>query len=358
MSEMFFFFFNNFFQANNENRIGFKKLSKSDLGLGTSHQTHIGLYEDVCTFLGNEDIVTQAMLIYNDYCDILTCSFDRIAMPDGNFRSPKIKTGDNRNDSVVGKIREFAREKPEANWYLAWAGLDSDELVFWLICDDSEDFSKAKTFFPEGTKVLTENDLTFKIAIKYLLDRINFVSGDLKEELEIASQVGNTKYNFKPKDIEKANKRFQEIGRFGEELVNDYLDKQKAEGLIRGFEWVNKSRESGLPYDFLINGGQYVDVKSTDSSFNLPIFFSGEEISFATKLTPRSYSVFRVFDMKTELRKLKICNECSRYLASINGSLSAFKNSVEIEKSILKTVKLGVDPGYCFQEISDCIHLN
>ena len=36
-----------FFKINAECHIGFKKLTAADLGIGTSHQTHIGLYEGV-----------------------------------------------------------------------------------------------------------------------------------------------------------------------------------------------------------------------------------------------------------------------------------------------------------------------
>ena len=172
-----------------------------------------------------------------------------------------------------------------------------------------------------------------------------------------ASQIGNSKYKFKPKDIQKADKRFHEIGRQGEELVNEYLEKQKSLGLIREFEWFNKSHETGLPFDFLIDNHNYVDAKSTDSSFNRPIFFSGEEIIFASTLKNNTYSVFRVFDMKTDERKLRICNNCTRYLLSISNSLSVFNSEVIKENSILQTVKLGVDPGYCFTEVSDLIVL-
>lgn len=40
-----------FFKINAECHIGFKKLTAADLGIGTSHQTHIGLYEGVLNFL-------------------------------------------------------------------------------------------------------------------------------------------------------------------------------------------------------------------------------------------------------------------------------------------------------------------
>ena len=65
MNDMFFFFFDI------EKRIGLKKLSGVELGTSeTSNQTHIGLFEDVLQFLG-DNVVTTAMLVYGDYCQIL-----------------------------------------------------------------------------------------------------------------------------------------------------------------------------------------------------------------------------------------------------------------------------------------------
>ena len=56
MNRMFFFFFFDI-----EKRIGLKKLSNADLGLGeTSRQTHIGLYGDVLKFLG-DNVVTKGL---------------------------------------------------------------------------------------------------------------------------------------------------------------------------------------------------------------------------------------------------------------------------------------------------------
>ena len=342
---MFFFF------LNDEKRIGFKKLTLADLGLGDSHQTHIGLYGNVCTFLKDTDEVKQAMLIYNDYCDILTCSFDRISTPTGVYRSAKIRTGENKDDSVVGKIREFAKQKPNIDWYLAWSGLESEELVFWLISSDSEDFQLAKTIFPPKVKILDENAPTYNIALDFLLRKVNMVSCDIQKELEIASQIGSKQYDFKPIDLDKAQQQFKQIGKKGEELVAEYLEKQKAKGIIRNFIWCNKSRESGMPYDFLIDNNHFVDVKSTSYDFNQSIFFSGNEVDFVSQLNNANYSVFRIFDMNVELHKLRICKECAQYMMSMQSAIKHFESQVLNQNSTLQTVKLGVEPTYCFKDI-------
>lgn len=164
-----------FFKFNKEKRLGFKKLTEADLGLSTSHQTHIGLYEGVFTFLQDSDVVKSGMLIYNDYCEVLDCSFDRIQNPDGSFRSPKIKIGSDSNNSIVAKIRDFAKASPNSMWYLIWSGLESEELTFWLIRSDSEDYKVIKDVLPFKNRVYGEEDSCYHKAIEILTQKINTI---------------------------------------------------------------------------------------------------------------------------------------------------------------------------------------
>ena len=60
-----------FFTIHNEQKIGYKCLTDADLGRRhTSHQTHIGLFDDVLTFLPNNAELDDAMLIYKHKCAI------------------------------------------------------------------------------------------------------------------------------------------------------------------------------------------------------------------------------------------------------------------------------------------------
>lgn len=348
---MFFFFFNA------EKRIGFKKLSEADLGLSsTSNQTHIGLFSDVLNFLNNKNVVKSAMLIYDDYCEILTCNFDRIEDPDGTFRSPKIRKGDDR-ESVVSKIREFASAKPNADWFLIWSGLESEELVFWLVCNESKEYAFVQSIFPSEEKVLTSDSPTYSIALDYLTKKVNFVSIEIQKDLEISSQTGKPSRLYKRKDIEKAEKVFREIGRAGEELIAEYLDKEKQAGRIKAYIWENKNLESGFPYDFLINDNQFVDVKTTNFDFEQYMFFSNEEIEFIAETTEHYYSVFRVYDMKAEERKLKVCNKCLHYMSEMRNSITNFQLKVDVQQALLQNIKLGIQPNICFSEIQPSIVL-
>lgn len=348
---MFFFFF-----FNSEERLGFKKLSITDLGLGDSHQTHIGLYEGVLTFLKNSDEVRSAMLIYNDFCEMLDCSFDRIQNPDGTYRSPKIRVGADRENSIVTKIREFAKKSPNSEWYLLWCGLESEKLTFWLIQKDSRDYNMLSKILSEQKHVYASGDPGYKEAIDLLTQKVNSVSFNVQKEIELASQIGDIRKRFNKIDIERADKKFHLIGRRGEELVDRYLERQKSEKAINSYVWENKSKESGLPFDFVINDKIYIDVKSTSLDFDQYIYFSNQEVNFASSKND-VYKVYRLFNVNESEAVMKICSNCNPYLATMDNNIEKFAGQINDQKAMLQSIKLGILPKNCFSTITSLIQL-
>lgn len=353
-----------FFTLHPERKIGYKKLSEADLGLGeTSHQTHIGLYEQkgMLSFLKNED-TTNAILIYNNYCDILPCDFDRIENPDGSFRSPKIRLGSVQENTIVRKIREFAKQNPKRNYYLIWFGLDDNELLFWLLDDASSDYVRINSFFPSEDKVYDDTQINFTSVIQFIENKINELSINLQEDLEIISQTLNISERYKSFDIEKAQKKYRETGRTGEELINIYLESQKSANQISSFEWVNKSRESGKPFDFIVyraqNEESYIDVKSTQFKFEQPLLFSDNEINFIETLPESKYSVYRVYALREELKKFRKCCQCFDYMSNLNRKIIAFDNDVQAVSAKVRGIKIAVEPTKtAFKQISADIQL-
>lgn len=335
-----------FFKLHKEHRIGYKKLSQADLGTGISHQTHIGLYENVLNFLPNSDVVQTAMLIYDNYCDIIDCYFDRIENPNGTFRSPKIRLGN--TDSVVRRIREFASKDANADWYLLWFGLDSQELVFVLLNSSSPDFNTFSSCLKTTRQVIDGSHPSFATLLQLIEQKIDMVSSDLQEELEIVAQVGETSRKYKPYDIERAKSVFRSIGRKGEELISEYLDREKSLRHIISFQWMNASRESGLPFDFIVDGGlstsMHIDVKSTNFKFEQPIVFSDSEIDFVHSKDYVNYCVYRVFDMSTERKALKICSSVQTYADNIFTRQMSFLKEIETLQTRITTVGYSVSP--------------
>lgn len=353
---------NNFFKLNPEKRIGYKKLSAADLGLSsTSHQTHIGLFDNMLTFLPNAHIEKYAILIYNDFCDILSCEYGKINRKNGKIDAPKVQSGNRSKNTVVRKIRSFAKEKPNLDWFIVWFGTDSNELVFWLISSDSQDYLFLNAILSDF-KVYDESTPSFSQIINYLESKINGVSVNILKELEIASQVGDFKNKYKTLYLDKAAARCRDIGRRGEELIAQYLDKQKNTGKINDYIWENKSHEVGKPYDFIIVSTHateyFIDVKSTSFDFSQEIVFSENEISFVTELHDDSrYSAFRVFDIYEEQKKLAICRKCYSYLSKLDSRVKIFHKDLAKRRAFTKSLNIAIKPEICFKTIDNTIVL-
>ena len=353
---MFFFFFDV------EKRIGIKKLTNADLGISsTSNQTHIGLYDNVLTFLDDSDVVKDAILIYGNSCEVLDCIFDRIQNPDGSFRSPKIRKGNDGN-SIVEKIRSIASVDKNADWYLVWSAMESKQIFFWLFNNSSDDFFSVEKVFPKLSTVLTDEDASYSEAKNLLEQKINGTSIDIQKDIEIVSQIGRLNPKYKWKDIEKAQQLFNKIGREGESLIAEYLEKEKTAKRIISYRWMNKNYETGDPFDFIIDESlsseKFIDVKSTRFDFNQHIFFSDSEVKFINDLSKDDkYSVFRLFDMDKEVKTLKICNDCMLYMGSIHNDIQDFSSVMTKRQALLQSIKFGVRPNDCFKSIKEPIIL-
>lgn len=148
-------------------------------------------------------------------------------------------------------------------------------MVFILLNANSEDYHRLHSYISDNDKILDESHPAFAAILQYIEDKVNRVSVDLQKDLEVVAQTGRGVHEYKPKDIEKANKYFCQTGRAGEELINEYFDKECAAGHIKSYLWMNASRESGLPFDFIVSSDSsaalHVDVKSTQFDCNQPI---------------------------------------------------------------------------------------
>ena len=346
-----------FFRIHNEQKIGFKKLSSADLGLNeTSHQTHIGLYEKMLDFLNDAD-TTDAILIYEGYCDVLGCDFDRIQNPDGTFRSPKIRKGTDGSLTIVKQIRKFAAEHPNRDYYLLWFGLENNEILFWLLDNASADYQSIRGYLPKENHVYDNSEINFSTLMSLVEQKVDNLTISLQEEIEVASQTGVPNRKFRTYDIEKAEKRIKEIGRRGEELVAEYLERQKQVKKISSYIWCNKDRESGKPFDFEVDGTHYIDVKSTQYTFEQKLVFSDSEIAFVSTQNDDTYSVYRVFDMAQTEKKLRICRQCKTYIDRMYPSISRFESDINSMNADVRAVKIAVAPNVMFSNVANTVNL-
>jgi|GEM_PF-410378 len=344
-----------FFEIHNENRIGYKSLTDADLGRAPkSHQTHIGLFDDVLTFLPNKIEIEDAMFIYNGQCTVVPLSFDRIERASGRFDAPKIKTGGVKAVTVVSAIKDYAKQlSTDTKWFLFWFGLKSEQPVFFLFNSHSQEFKDILSMGIElSDKVkgrMESCDDVFSKLVEYLENIINKSGESILRDLEVASQTEPHKSMVKLRryDIKRANEVFESIGRRGEELVNKYLLDKLDKGEIQNFVWVNKSSESAYPYDFTIQNLQgniiYLDVKATSFTFDQKMIFSDKEIKFISRL-PNEYHIYRIFGITEDSLKMRICEDCKNFMNNICEVINAFESGLIPFSTDLKVAKLAVPP--------------
>jgi hypothetical protein len=346
-------------QVHRDSVIGVKKLSQADLGTSiTSNQTHIGLFDGTLSFLIGEHQTIASQLIYqNRVCDLLSL-LDYIENPDGSFRSPKIRKGNESElvvgnstvNSVVREIRDIISIRPNSDWFLLWLGLDTNELVFLLFEGNSTDYNEISQIVGQlGMRQQIDNtSQNFRPLVTYLNNKIENVNIEYYEELEIASQTGEEKVSkrFVPRirDIEKANKLFKDTGIKGEELLFRYFELQKSNSEIKDFKWMNQSKESGLPYDFEItnldNSLIFSDAKSTSYKFELPIVLSSGELNFINENKDK-YLIHRLYSINEE-PKLRICDNIHTVSDIFIPNFNILNHSLNQENLSVKGIKLAV----------------
>lgn len=357
------------FDFHNEGKISIKKLSQADLHRNnTSHQTHIGLSDHSLTYIQDSKKEYSAMLIYDNYCDILKCEVGRIRRKNGTFNSPNVKSVGRTVESVVKSIREFAKKDSSMEFYLLWFGLDIGTPVFWLIREKSEDYYAINNICDiaslkhRDVRNYDNSKKNYELILDYVKNRLERVSTDLQRQLIIAAEMDDgTK--FKDSAIKKAKNYIQEIGHRGEEFINEYLDQQKHIHIVSDFEWKNKNREQSLPYDFWVKfqsgKEQWIDVKSTEKEFEQPVIVSNNEINFITSKTNFEYAIYRVYSMEEANALLKICSGCLKYVRKMQRDINYMTESMSDYKAKLINYKIAFNPGeHCFTDISSAYSLN
>lgn len=352
------------FEIHSEGKISYKRLSDADLKRNnTSHQTHIGLSNDSLTFMQDDKKEYAAMLIYDDFCDIVKCEVGKILRRSGRYDAPNLKTGGRDENSAVRKIREFASRYPQLDFYLLWFGLDSGTPVFWLIREGAEDYLALNHYcaFNElrdrNIKVIDDSVLAFHPILMYARNKLEKVSINLQKEVELAAEMETDNPKFKDYDVRKAQSYIREIGRAGEEMVNEYLSREKFDGRVEAYDWSNRSHEVGRPYDFWVkyaNGQeQWLDVKTTEHEFEQAVIVSKNEIRFITEKKDIEYAIFRVYSKTEAMARLKICSHCLKYVKKLQRDIDYMTQSLSDYRAAIMNYKISFEPGaHCFNFIS------
>jgi hypothetical protein len=253
-------------------------------------------------------------------------------------------------------IQDIANQTiDDKKWFLLWFGLESEKVVFYLFSSNSEDYNELSKIIDLQSNLVKKQvnygDVNYNSLLITLENYINANTSEILQELEVQSQIGNATNEikkYKPIDILNANKRFQETGKKGEELIAEYFDSLISKKQIFAYNWYNQSMETGLPYDFHLQMNDqntiFIDVKSTNFKFEQPMIFSNQEIDFINN-TP-NYNIYRVYDLSEEITipKLKICENVKNLANEIKPHFDVLKNSLEIQNIKLQTAKMIIKP--------------
>jgi hypothetical protein len=339
--------------------IGIKRLSDADLGTGsTSNQTHIGLFEKTLSFLKHNNQTVSSQLIYKKRVYDSLSLLDYIEREDGKVDAPKIRKGndyelyigDKQLNSVVREIRDIVKAATSNTWYLMWLGLDTEELVFLLFENGSLDYEEVTQIVGNigVRKQIDDSDIGFRKLVSYINNKVQILNIEYYEELEVASQTTEeiiTKRKIpRIRDIAKANELFNETGLKGEEILAQYFENQKSEGKIKDFLWLNRSKETGMPYDFevttLENTLFFSDAKSTSYKFELPIILSSAELSFINE-NKTNYLIHRLYTIN-DSPKMRVCENIYRVSDAFLPKFTRFNKSLLDDKLKLGSAKVSV----------------
>lgn len=336
------------FKLNNEMCIGYKMLTNADLGIGSSsHQTHIGLSGKVFTYLPNSSVCKESIFIYENICDFSEMFYDHIRNPDGTFRSPKIRIGSKPkyygqiNNSIVNQIRKIVGMEPNNSWYLVYFGLENEMTVFILLKENGTDFEE---FRRNGINLISHSNKTLNESNARFIEVNSFIIRFLMSKIDhLAMHIENPLFNGQTRfaNHKEVKNKCSEIGRAGEVLVNNYLEFLKKNKRIKKFDWVNKEKESGFPYDVMITTNYeeslFLDVKTTCGKFTSEFFFSDRELNFLSDSTIRNnYRIYRVYDLSYDYSsaKLKIIPGFSNYVDGLKNAKTDFFGVIRGEQNV------------------------
>nr|WP_319475106.1 hypothetical protein [uncultured Sphaerochaeta sp.] len=337
------------FKVHTENTIGIKKLTNADLGIGKSHQTHIGLYNDVLTFIDDHTSSENGLFFSNGSYEIVDIYFDRITNPDGTTRSPKFRLGTSEF-SLVNRIRSIIQEVPEIKWYLIWLGTDSGKIITALFSDEDSLFSKLNELEGES-----------------LLDSLKVISPKNQHYDEIILQIQNYIISILKQDIEIIIKKIQQQQMLGSiertldsifnltdftsllqqkaiEHLSVFLDRKKQAGQITDFEILRIGANKYANFcKMIINNKVERNVLLKISLFEEPqeFFLTSDELTMIQK--SGDFGIFSFSNIDEKSCELRVCSSMkvvmshlSNYQVDYNLLYSAIANSISMENLVLK----------------------
>ncbi|XP_062567288.1 uncharacterized protein LOC134229558 [Saccostrea cucullata] len=170
------------------------------------------------------------------------------------------------------------------------------------------DSSQGSPRVPESKRILMDHPAWTELASDYTYEEL-CQGSSLKAPPEI------------PLDLDQDESNLQEIGRWGEHLVHQYLlEQQEGDSDIIEVKWCNKEKEQGTPYDFELSRRTedgviktFIEVKTTLTDDKDVFEISSQQIQFAQEQR-ENFHIYRVFNAGDleRVRLVRIDHLCLR----------------------------------------------
>ena len=161
----------------------------------------------------------------------------------------------------------------------------------------------------------------------------------LEADLEDLARGGVRGYDSLPPDyrvtraeLARSLKRAAEVGQQGEELVNEFLERRRKDGLISEFRWT-AAENAASPYDFRVieeSGLEpvFLDVKATTGDFSRRMHISLSELRTMAHAEQR-YDLYRVYELREDSGKLRVLRDTRAFARGVLEILSKLPEGVD-----------------------------
>jgi len=146
-------------------------------------------------------------------------------------------------------------------------------------------------------------------------------------------------------ELAKARQNASQIGRQGEELVDEWLESERTAGNFLDYQWTSDANAIS-PFDFVVHPSlgpsRKLDVKSTAGEFTNPIHISMSElVEMASSET--MYDIYRLYAVAEDFARMRIAKDLRGFALTVLNSLRALPPGVKVDGVSVDPLQLPFD---------------
>lgn len=351
------------FNFHAEGSIGIKSLTIADLGLGESHQTHIGLYNEVLTFLPDHAYAEKGLLIHDIDYEFVEVYFDRITNPDGTTRSPKFRLGI-EPASLTARIREIVKLSQNAKWYLIWFAVESNRVVSLLLNEQDLLANDLKDLGVSLDKavILSHTPLYSKVANliqMYIFKVVKDTVYTIEYKIGLRELLTRDEYYFV--DILLIFSRISKIYQIATESLKAFFQSKIINNQISSFEiQPNDASMFSSRFCTIIKGESKKTalLKVTESDSPLPFIINIIDIGQGISPYHENWGLIWVFNIDEKGCSIKSCSSIKALIKKNCELNSLDPNLFDHTSSTIHNIQVEIKPSVLSSEFKKTIRIS